>query len=163
MPEVIADTSVIQYLYQCDCFFVLPALYEAVTIPSGVADELEKGREIGVVLPKLANYSWLQVLRTQPQSLVPQIAGLGQGEREVISVAVSSPKALALLDDGLARQYAKSIGVSVTGTLGILLRAKRSQLIDKVAPVMDRLNQLGFRASDTTQLAVLKLAEEAAQ
>jgi predicted nucleic acid-binding protein len=54
MPEVIADTSVIQYLYQCDCFFVLLALYEVVTIPSAVADELEKGREIGVALPKLA-------------------------------------------------------------------------------------------------------------
>jgi predicted nucleic acid-binding protein len=163
MPEVIADTSVIQYLYQCDCFFVLPALYGVVTIPEGVADELEQGREIGIVLPKLADYRWLQVLQTQPQSLVPQIPGLGQGEREVISVAVSSPKSLALLDDGLARQYAKSLGVSVTGTLGILLRAKQSQLIDKVASVMDRLNQLGFRASHATQLAVLKLAGEAAQ
>ena len=107
-----------QYLYQCDCFFVLPALYEAVTIPSAVADELEKGREIGVALPKLADYGWLQVLRTQPQRLVPQIAGLCQGEREVISVVIRSPKASALLDDGLARQYAKSLGVSVTGTLG---------------------------------------------
>jgi predicted nucleic acid-binding protein len=163
MPEVIADTSVIQYLYQCDCFFVLLALYEVVTIPSAVADELEKGREIGVALPKLADYGWLQVLRTQLQRLVPQIAGLGQGEREVISVAISSPKALALLDDGLARQYTKSLGVSVTGTLGILLKAKRSQLIDRVAPVMDRLNQLGFRASGATQLAVLKLAGEVAQ
>lgn len=163
MPEVIADTSVIQYLYQCDCFLVLPALYESVTIPSGVADELEKGREIGVVLPKLPDYGWLQVLQTQPQNLVPQIAGLGQGEREVISTAVSSPKALALLDDGLARQYAESLGVTVTGTLGILLRAKRSGLIEKVSPVMARLTQLGFRASDATQLAVLKLAGEVAQ
>ena len=163
MPEVIADTSVIQYLYQCDCFFVLLALYEVVTIPSAVADELEKGREIGVALPKLADYGWLQVLRTQPQRLVPQIAGLCQGEREVISVVIRSPKASALLDDGLARQYAKSLGVSVTGTLGILLKAKRSQLINKVAPVMDRLSQVGFRASDATQLTVLKLAGEAAQ
>lgn len=56
MPEVIADTSVIQYLYQCDYFFILPGLYKAVTIPLGVADELEKGREIGVALPKLADY-----------------------------------------------------------------------------------------------------------
>ncbi|MFQ4138969.1 DUF3368 domain-containing protein [Nodosilinea sp. PGN35] len=134
-----------------------------MAIPSGVADELEKGREIGVVLLRLADYGWLQVLQAQPQSLVPQIAGLGQGEREVISVAISSPKALALLDDGLARQYAKSLGVSVTGTLGVFLKAKRSQLIDQVAPVMDRLTQLGFRASDTTQLAVLKLAGEVAQ
>lgn len=163
MPEVIADTSVIQYLYQCDCFFVLPALYETVTVPSAVADELDKGREIGVVLPHLADYGWLQVLQTQPQSLVAQIAGLGQGEREVISVAISSPKALVLLDDGLARQYAKSLGVSVTGTLGILLSAKRSRLIDKVVPVMDRLHQLGFRASDATKLAVLKLTGEVAQ
>ena len=163
MPEVIADTSVIQYLYQCDCFFVLPALYETVTAPSAVADELEKGREIGVMLPNLANYVWLQVLQTQPQSLVAQIAGLGQGEREVISIALSRPKALVLLDDGLARQYAKSLGVSVPATLGILLRAKRSQLIDKVAPVMTRLNQLGFRASDATKLVVLKLAGEVAQ
>ena len=50
----------------------------------------------------------------------------------------------------------------MTGTLGILLDAKRAGLIDAVAPLLDALQQLRFRLSSSTRADVLKLAGEIA-
>ena len=44
MPEVITDTSPIQYLYQINQLNLLPTLYEQVKMPQAVADELAQGR-----------------------------------------------------------------------------------------------------------------------
>ena len=160
MPETIADTSVIQYLYQIGCLSLLPALYRTVQVPLAVERELAEGHRLGVSLPDIGTVAWIQVISLPPQNLVPQISGLGTGEREVISTAVDNPGSLALLDDALARQYAKDLKVRVTGTLGILLRAKQAELVKTIAPALDQLNALGFRASDATRLAVLRLAGE---
>jgi predicted nucleic acid-binding protein len=68
--------------------------------------------------------------------------------------------ALLILDDGLARRHAKLVGVTLTGTLGVLVKAKTAGHITEVAPVVSRLRELGLRLSDQTRDAVLKLAHE---
>ncbi|MBW4459491.1 MAG: DUF3368 domain-containing protein [Nodosilinea sp. WJT8-NPBG4] len=161
MPEVIADTSVIQYLSQTNYLFLLPSLYGNISLPNAVRDELETGQNLGILLPKPTDFAWIQLVYVGEQSLVPQIPGLGQGEREVISLAVNRSGSLALLDDGLARQYPKRLEIGVTGTLGVLLKAKQSGLIGEVGSVLDALNQFGFRISEETRLGVLRLAAEA--
>ncbi|MGB3310303.1 MAG: DUF3368 domain-containing protein [Nodosilinea sp.] len=160
MPEVIADTSIMQYLFQTNHLFLLPSLYNNVVLPIAVRDELETGRNCGILLPKPDDFEWIQLIYVDEQSLVPQTPGLGRGEREVLSLAVNRSNSLALLDDGLARQYAKRLSIRFTGTLGILLKAKQAGLIDQIGPVVDLLNQLGFRASEETRAAVLRLAAE---
>ena len=49
---------------------------------------------------------------------------LGTGERAVIAYAQAHHGCVAGMDDLQARQVAEAIGLQVTGTLGILLRAK---------------------------------------
>jgi predicted nucleic acid-binding protein len=49
MPEVIADTSSIQYLHQTDLLDLLPTLYQRILIPQAVVDELTQGRSQGIV------------------------------------------------------------------------------------------------------------------
>jgi predicted nucleic acid-binding protein len=48
----------------------------------------------------------------------------------------------------------------MTGTLGLLLDAKRAGLIERVEPLMNELGSLGFRLAVHTRAAVLKLAGE---
>ncbi|WAN69854.1 hypothetical protein BJP36_37815 [Moorena producens JHB] len=43
MPNVIADTSPIQYLYQTNLLDLLPQLYGSVIVPQAVANELAAG------------------------------------------------------------------------------------------------------------------------
>ncbi len=60
-------------------------------------------------------------------------------------LALEAREAIVVLDDALARQVAETLGLCLTGTLGLLLDAKRVGLIPKVSPVLDQLQALRFR------------------
>ena len=162
MPdEVISDTSPLQYLHQADCLAILPDLYGTIIVPEGVARELAVGTERGVSLPDVDRLDWIRIKAAPHQQVLPMAADLGQGEREVLSLAIGKSDVLALLDDGLARHFAKYLEVPFTGTLGVLVKAKVEGLIEEVAPVVDCLQLLGFRLDSNTRQAVLELAREA--
>lgn len=160
MPDVISDTSPVQYLYQTNLLDLLPALYGQITLPQAVVDELPAGRTLGVALPDPALLSWMTVRQAQAGAILPLVTELGTGEREVLALAVETPDALVLLDDGLARRYARLLGIEFTGTLGVLLKAKQAGYLAALAPVLDRLNALRFRLNPSTRAAVLRLAGE---
>ena len=159
MPEVITDTSPIQYLYQTDLLDLLPTLYGQITMPQAVADELAQGQSQNIPLTDPASLSWLTI-RSVQSALVPLVPDLGAGEREVLTLALETPDSLVLLDDALARRYARQLGVVFTGTLGVILRAKQAGYIEAVAPVLDQLDALRFRLDSATRAAVLRLADE---
>jgi predicted nucleic acid-binding protein len=53
------------------------------------------------------------------------------------------------------------LGLTLTGTLGVLLKAKQLGYVESVAPLIDRLRQGGIRLSDGVVAEVLALAGEA--
>jgi uncharacterized protein len=73
----------------------------------------------------------------------------------------SRSEPLVILDDALARNYAQQMNIKLTGTLGILLKAKQSGYITQIAPILEQLETLRFRLSPATRTAILKLAKEA--
>lgn len=160
MPDVIVDTSAVQYLYQLKLFNLLSNLYSQVIIPAGVASEIAQGLALGVSLPNLNTFTWVKTVPVSAEQLIPTLPNLGMGEREVISLAVNMPDALAILDDRLARAYAKELNIAFTGTLGILLKAKQAGYLNTLSPLLDQLNSLGFRVDYETQRFILKLAGE---
>ena len=68
------------------------------------------------------------------------------------------PDSVCVLDDALARQVARTLQLRITGTLGVLIDAKRAGIIPTVRPFLDQLQSLGFRLAGHTRAAVLKLA-----
>lgn len=62
MPNVITDTSVVQYLYQLNLFDLLFNLYSQVIIPVGVASEISQGLALGVSLPNLNTFTWVKIV-----------------------------------------------------------------------------------------------------
>jgi hypothetical protein len=58
------------------------------------------------------------------------------------------------------RYTASSLGLPMTGTLGLLLYAKRAGPIPTVTPALDTLQSLRFRLSAQTRDAVMRLAGE---
>jgi len=75
-------------------------------------------------------------------------------------LALESPGAVVVLDDGFARFVLETIGIKLTGCLGILRDAKRAGLILAVGPLLDRLEELGFRLAPQTKIAVLRQVGE---
>ena len=160
MPDVISNTSPIQYLYQTNLLDFLPNLYRSIIVPQAVADELEKGRSLGVSLPVLTSLSWIDIVAIESTTAIPDDEKLGLGEKEVMALAQSKTDTLVLLDDGLARVRAQQLGIQLTGTLGVILKGKQLGYVKTVKPILDRLDGLGFRVSRSTRSAVLKVAGE---
>ena len=93
-------------------------------------------------------------------ALLRMATDLDAGEREVLALAVERPRCLALLDDGQARRYATRLGVTFTGTLGVLIRAKRDGLLDQVRPCIEQLQALRFRIAPALRESVLRTVGE---
>ncbi|MDE2741642.1 MAG: DUF3368 domain-containing protein [Gemmatimonadota bacterium] len=161
MPDVICNTSPLQYLHQADLLELLPALVGQVYVPEAVVAELEEGRQRNVLLPTLEKFSWLTVKPVRDRTLLPMVTHLGDGEKEVLALGLETQDALLLLDDRDARRYARSLELEISGTLGILLLAKERGILDAVRPVLDRLQALRFRLNAETRQMVLKQAGEA--
>jgi predicted nucleic acid-binding protein len=160
LREVIADTSVLQYLHQTSHLHLLPALYGSILVAAGVAEEIETGRHLGHDLPDLDNLDWLQISPVPFRKSLRLATQLGKGERETLALAAEGTDVLALLDDRAARQAADHLGIPHTGTLGILLRARAACHLDAVRPVIDQLEALEFRLHPALRAAVLKAAGE---
>jgi predicted nucleic acid-binding protein len=161
LPDVICDTSPFQYLYQLDLLHVLFALAKQVIVPPAVVEELAAGRALGVRLPDPTLLDWVMVRRPTSEPALPLVTDMGPGETQVLMLALESRDAIVVLDDALARQAAEALDIRLTGTLGLLLDAKRAGLIPAVTPLLDQLQALRFRLAPHTRAAVLKLAGEA--
>lgn len=82
---------------------------------------------------------------------------LDKGESEAIALAVELKADWTLIDERDARKVAKSLGLKVTGILGILLRAKQVGELESLQPVIDNLiNKAGFRIAPELLAQILK-------
>ncbi len=160
MPEVIADTSCLQYLFQVGALDLLRDLYHGIRVPHAVLTEIEEGRRRGVSLPIVSSLAWCELVPPIHPELLRLVTDLGPGEREVLALGLAARKPLLLLDDALARRHARLLNLPHTGTLGVLLRAKSAGFIDAVRPLLDRLHSLAFHVDPTTRENVLRLARE---
>lgn len=160
MPTVISNTSPFQYLHQTEALSLLPKLFGEIWVPEAVVAEIQAGHNRNVSLPDLGALPWLTVHPVQQRAPLPLVTHLGEGEKEVLALGLERPGSLLLLDDRNARRHADALGLKVSGTLGVLLLAKKRGNLDAVRPVLDRLDAVGFRLDGATRQTVLGIADE---
>src|SRR5690606_29605660 len=85
---------------------------------------------------------------------------LDKGEAETIILATEIEADLTILDETLGRYHAKHAGLKLTGTLGVLLKAKNSGYIEEIKPLLSDLKNKSIWLSDNLINEVLKLAKE---
>jgi uncharacterized protein len=102
--EVVCDVSPIQYLHQTGLLDLLRLRFGAITIPTAVAAELREGTLRGVELPAFEALDWVRIRQPTGRLLLPIVADLGAGEREVLALGTETPDSLVILDDALARR-----------------------------------------------------------
>ena len=162
MLDVICDTSPIQCLYQLELLHIIPKLANQVFVPSAVIEEIKIGHSLRVNLPKLEDeeLDWVTIRRPISELALPLVANLGPGETEVLMLALEMREAVAVLDDGPAREMAETLDLLLTGTSGLLLDAKKAGFVPALRPLLDKLKSLRFRLASRTYSAVLRLADE---
>ena len=94
-------------------------------------------------------------MRNRP--LVDALAlDLDAGEAEAIALAVECQADLILLDERLGRQAAQRMGLTVAGTLGVVIAAKDRGILTAVRPLLDALRaDAGFWIGDVLYNAAL--------
>lgn len=156
MPLIaVSDASALIALEQIGLLARLAPLFTELTIPPAVAREISRT----VVSPP----PWI-IERPLTRRFVPPphvTSRLGSGEIETIALALELGGYRVILDDRPARAYAVTKGLSVIGTIGILLAAKRQALIPAVRPSIEALTDAQFFLSPRLLRAVLVEAGEA--
>jgi uncharacterized protein len=140
---VVSDTSPVLNLARISRLELLPLLYHQVLIPSAVHEELTASRRDLPAMIDLASAPWLIVAAAEDQNRVQKLReDLDPGEAEAIVLAIERRADLLLVDERRGRRTATAAGLTVTGLLGVVARAKRVGLIDLAKPVLDELIQI---------------------
>ncbi len=166
MSPVVSESSPLIAFALIDRFPVLRALFPVLWIPDAVYEEVVLASG-GVANPgagpveEAVHSGWMQRLTVHDQDAVQREMGrLHRGEVEVVLGALEYRIPAVLLDDRYARRLAATYGLEYTGTVGLLLLAKRRGMIDAVRPLLTHLRREGFRMSASLFQDVLQSAQE---
>ena len=160
MPEVICNASPLLYLHRLGALEWLHSLFSEVWVPAPVIDELREGLRLGYDVPRPEGIEWIKVVESKPAPAEWLVFDLGSGELAVLTLALEHRDRVVLLDDGLARRIGQAAGLTVWGTLRILLQAKERGLTSSVAPLLEALAEAGMWMSEEIRQRVLVLARE---
>lgn len=86
---------------------------------------------------------------------------LHDGEVEVMILAKEIAADVVIIDDANAKKHAKYLGLPVTGTLGVLVKAKQKGYIDELKPILQRMVEKGIYISQSLVELCLKQVGEA--
>lgn len=134
---VIADSSCLIALLNIGEIDILPKLYDNIFITPEVESEF------GLELP-----DWIvvkPVIENQRLEYLKSILDLG--EATSIALASDTSESLLVIDEKKGRRIATELGIAILGTVGVLIRAHESGLIDSLDSVAARLEAVGFRLS----------------
>ena len=162
MPErvVICNTSPLLYLHQVSKLELLAELYGEVTVPPAVESELQAGQERAIDVPMISDIGWMHIRSPSAKKFPPFPVDLGVGEAQVIALGLELGGSLLVLDDRLARRMARVNGLPVTGTLGILLRAKEAGFLTAIRPTLEQLQKTTMWLPEELVHLVLAEAKE---
>jgi predicted nucleic acid-binding protein len=139
MPDiVIVDTSVLIALEKIDLLQILCKIYKEIILPEAVV------REFGNV--NFECYS-LKKVESRLINVLMQDLNLGKGESEVIALAYET-NFKVLIDDLKARKVAENLGLSISGSIGVLLKAEKLGIIDSALKKTQELKEMGFYVSN---------------
>lgn len=147
--KVVSNASVLIALDNIGRFELLKVLFNEVLVPESVA------REYGERLP-----TWVKVVKVEKKSLVNILTEfLHRGEAEAIALAIQIKADLLLLDDKKARILAKRLDLRILGTLGILILAKKKNLIENLEEEIAKLLRKSFWLSRNVVSKALEKAK----
>ena len=159
MRKVIANSTPLIILSKIGELEILKNLYGEIIIPRAVFEEVTRKNDLAK--EKILNSEWIKILEVQDKSdrKIYQ-AKLHDGEVEVMMLAKEISADLLIIDDNAAKKTAKFLGFKVTGTLGILMKAKAEKIISEVRPILEKMLAEKFYISDEIKNLVLKTAGE---
>jgi predicted nucleic acid-binding protein len=147
---IISDTSCLILLDKIDELPILNKLFGVITTTSEVAIEF------GQPLP-----SWFEIREPADKNYQAIIeATVDKGEASAIALAIELDDCLLIIDDLKGRKFASQLGLTIIGTIGVIVDAKLAGIIPSVKPILSKIKSTNFRITEQLELLVLKRAGE---
>ena len=146
---VVSDASPIRALEWVGLVHILNSLFDRVVVPPAVAAELER-RNGPYRRIELSRFDFIHVTHPQNPEIVQELSHfLDPGESEALALASEVPDSLLLIDEKAGRRQARKMNLHVVGTVGILVTARRRELLPAIGPILEVLRtELRFFLSD---------------
>ncbi|WP_029522479.1 DUF3368 domain-containing protein [Persephonella sp. KM09-Lau-8] len=159
MPKVVSNTTPILSFIKLNRLDILRNIYKEITIPEAVYRELEEGKHKYYL--NISKEDWIKISKVSNKRLVKQFEKiLDTGEAEAITLALELKADLLLMDEKIGRKIAEEQGLKISGTIGILLKAKEEGIISEVKPFIYELIKKGNYYKKSFLETVLKFAKE---
>jgi len=156
----IVDTGPLLFLARLNRLELLKIGVERVLVPSAVLIEIQRKDDLALQRIQACYGEWLgECILTSPE-ILRLLPDLGKGEREVIAQALGQKINSVILDDLDARRIARRFGLVPTGTVGLLLAAKKLNLIPSFKVELESIRAMGFWISQSLLTEALKEAGE---
>ena len=163
MRKVVVNSTPLIALCHVGHMDILKAMYECVYVPEAVYCEISAKPEsiCKNYIDNAIQQGWISV-RHIHNKLAKSVfkTQLHDGEVEVMILAKEMDADLIILDDQNARKYAKHLGLTITGTLGVLIKAKQLGYIPVLNPILTQLLEHHIYISEELILNCLEQAGE---
>ncbi|MEI6409112.1 MAG: DUF3368 domain-containing protein [Bacteroidota bacterium] len=147
---VIADASPLIAFVAIGELELLQKLYHKVTITDIVRSEIHADLPAWIEISSEYDPKQFQILQLE----------LDQGEASAIALALDNPGSRVIIDENKGRSVAKRLGLSVTGTVGVLIKAKELGLIQSGTEILAKLEAHGFWLSEQLKNKIIDRMQE---
>ena len=156
---VISDTTPIISLIKIHRLDLLEKLFGEVLIPNAVFRELITNESFSNEAEEVKKSAFLKISPVQNRrsiAILQAISGLDDGESEAIVLADEKKSDVLIIDERKGRMVAQKLGITITGTVGVLVQANNEGMItkDEAESCLEFLRKSNIRLSE-------KLVQEA--
>ncbi|MDE6714558.1 MAG: DUF3368 domain-containing protein [Lachnospiraceae bacterium] len=150
---VVSDTTPIISLMKAGQLELLQKLFGVVYIPEAVYRELTENETFSgeVKIIQACEFIYVEEVDNEKSVIILRnFTGLDAGESEAIILADEKHSDVLLMDEHKGRQVAKKMGITITGTIGILIQAFDEGMLMKedVERCIEWLKESGIRISE---------------
>ena len=153
--SVVCDAGPIIHLDELDCLYLMED-FEKVFVPTVVRKEVLTHRSAAF---GDANVRWEEIQDQSPVEehfqTVFRVFSLDVGEVAALSYMSKKPGLMFLTDDAAARLVATKLGYDVHGTIGVLIRAIRRDLMEP-EEVIGTLKRISLKTTLHIRSSLLK-------
>jgi predicted nucleic acid-binding protein len=161
MRKVVVHTTPLIALSHIGQLDILKKMYGEILIPNAVYNELSAKPDSICKIEVENSKDWVRIEEIKNQMAKSMYkTQLHEGEVEVMILAQEVNADLVIIDDANAKKYAKYLKLPVTGTLGVLIKAKQSGYVDKLKPMLQMMIENGIYISqDLVKLCLKQVGE----
>ncbi|MEO7264863.1 MAG: DUF3368 domain-containing protein [Ferruginibacter sp.] len=138
---IVSDTSCLILLDKIGELNLLNKLFGRIITTIEVANEFGKPLPAWIIIQQATNKDFQALMESK----------IDKGEASAIALAVELPGCVLIIDEIKGRRIAETLGLNITGTIGILIQAKNAGLDISLKSILEKIKETNFWISENLE------------